>query len=70
MPSCLPNLTITEGGFELVELMVLPLLGDSLVSSELGLVEIPTVAKEGEDLFAASSFNWLLCVEVEFCEFP
>ena len=69
VPSCLPNFTITEGGFELVELIELPLVVESLVSSELGLLEIPLVANEGDDLFAASSFNWL-CVEVEFCEFP
>ena len=60
VPSCFPNLTITEGGLELVELIELPFVVGSLVGSELGLLEIPTVANDGEDLFAASSFDWLL----------
>lgn len=53
----------------MVELVELPLFEESLVASELGLFEIP-LAVEGDDLLAASSFNWLLCAEVEFCECP
>ena len=70
MPSCLPNFTITDGGFVLAELVEIILFEESFVASEGCLFEIPLAAVEGDGLLVASSFNGLVCVEVESCEFP